>query len=120
VAGRRLLGERLLPQGVELDVVGGRMQQQRIILELAEASVAVEAQQRSICTGLVVVIDVLRRGCAADGAEATLFLEHGVGFLGADPVAARQVIRAATAPLGDASLSPLVVARQAVAGDAGG
>jgi hypothetical protein len=48
---------------MERHVVGGGVEERRIVLELAEPAVAVEAQQGSDGTGPVVVVDVLGRGC---------------------------------------------------------
>jgi hypothetical protein len=48
---------------MERHVVGGGVEERRIVLELAEPAVAVEAQQGSDDTGLMVVVDVLGRGC---------------------------------------------------------
>jgi hypothetical protein len=59
---------------VELDVVGRRVEQQRIVPELAEPSVAVETQESSHRAGLVVVIDVNRGRRLANGAESLLLL----------------------------------------------
>jgi hypothetical protein len=84
---------------VRLDVLRGCPEQARVVLELAEAAVAVEAEQGSDRARLVVVVDVRRRSGLADRAEATLRLEHRVSVLGRDPVPPLQVIRARPAYL---------------------
>jgi hypothetical protein len=71
---------------VVLDVEGGHVEEGRVILELAEATVAVEAQQRSDRTSGVIVVDVGRRGSSADRAQTALGLEHGVGLDCGNPV----------------------------------
>jgi hypothetical protein len=48
------------------------VEQQRIVPELADPAIAVEAQQRSDGTGLVVVIDVDRGRRLANSAEPLL------------------------------------------------
>jgi len=68
----RPLGHHLLADGVELDVVGGRVQEERVVAEQAEALVAPLAQQPTDLTGRVVVVQVLRFGIAADGAAIVL------------------------------------------------
>jgi hypothetical protein len=51
---------------VEGHVVRGGVQELRVVLELAETAVAVEAQERSHRARVVVVIDVDRRSELAD------------------------------------------------------
>jgi hypothetical protein len=103
---------------VVLYVERGEVEEERIVLELTESAVAVEAQQGSDGAGLVVAIQVLCRRRAADGAESALLLQHGVSLLGADPVPPREAVRATTAPLGDSAFASLVVAGPAVRSDA--
>lgn len=60
--------------------------------ELPETSVAVEAQQAADVSVLVAVVHVLGGVLPADGAQPALLLEHAVGVLRADAVAALQVV----------------------------
>jgi hypothetical protein len=71
---------------VPLDVVGGGPQDRRVVLELAEAAVALEAQQLPDDAGRVVVVDVRGWCGTADGAETALCCEHGGRVCRRDPV----------------------------------
>jgi hypothetical protein len=99
---------------VQFDVVSRRVQHGRVVLELAEAAVAVEAEQRPDVSGFMVVINVLGRCGAANGAQAALRIQPKVRFLGRDAVALAEVIRVRPAHLVARLPSPLVVARLAV------
>jgi hypothetical protein len=87
-------------------------------LNCPSPAVAVEAQQGPDRAGLVVVIDVCCGSRPADRTDAALVYQHGVCFLGANPVATIQVIRAASAALRNVPLPPSVVAGKAVSGPA--
>jgi hypothetical protein len=101
---------------VVLDVERGHLKEKRVILELAEATVAVEAQQRSDRTSGVIVVDVGSRGSSADRAHALLSLEHEIRFSRGDPISPRQVVRARAACLVPGNASARVVAGKAVRG----
>jgi hypothetical protein len=77
---------------VESDVLGRGAQHVRVVLELTEPPVAVEAEQRPDGTGHVVVIDVLSGRCLADGAQAALLGQEVICLSGGDAVAASQVV----------------------------
>jgi hypothetical protein len=89
----------VLAQGVELDVVGGGTQDVRVVFELTESAVAVEAQQCSHPAGLVVMVDVDRRRHRADGTEPLLLVEQVVRLRGRDPVSPGEVVAARSADL---------------------
>jgi hypothetical protein len=107
-------GDRVLAHRVETDVLGRFTQEDRIVPELAESAVAVEAEQGSDFSGRMVVVDVCCRRRLADIAQPTLRLEHHVYFFSGDSIASSQVIGTTAAALFDVSLSALVVARQAI------
>jgi hypothetical protein len=53
---------------VELDVVGGSVEQQWVVLELSQTAIAVETQQSPHGSGGVVMVDVDGRRSLAYGA----------------------------------------------------
>jgi ABC-type transporter lipoprotein component MlaA len=63
------------------------MENHRVVLELPEAAIAVEAEQSSNSPGRMIVIDVLGRSGLADGAQSTLLSKHVISFCGGDAVA---------------------------------
>jgi hypothetical protein len=67
-----------LAQGVKADVFGRGTQYGGIVLELAETSVAVEAQQRSDGAGLVIMIDMYGGRHLADRTESVLLGEQKI------------------------------------------
>ena len=75
------------------------MQHQGIVLELAEPAVAVEAEQRSDGTGLVIMIDMDRGSCLADGAESLLLLQQVIRFGRRDAISSSEVVAARSADL---------------------
>jgi hypothetical protein len=79
---------------VVLDVEHGHLQDRRIVLELPEPAVAVEAQEGSHGTGRMIMINMDCRRRSADGTESLLSGEHVVGLSGCDPVPPLQVISA--------------------------
>jgi hypothetical protein len=103
---------------VVLDVEGGQMQQEGVVLELTEPPIAVEAEQRSDLARRMIMIYVLRRGDLANRAEAPSIFEHEIGFFRRDPIAAREVIGTRTTHLLPRGMTPEIVARKAVRGPA--
>jgi hypothetical protein len=85
-----LLGRRSLEVG---DRCG---EPTRVVSELAETAVAVEAEDAANLTGQVAVIDVLGVWSAADGADAALLRDELRNLISADPVALEEVV--VTAP----------------------
>lgn len=71
-----------------LDVKSGKVEEAGVVLELPETAIAVETQQRPHSSRLVVMVDVNGWSSAADGAQSVLLLEHRVGFLASNAVAA--------------------------------
>jgi hypothetical protein len=65
---------------VVFEVERGQVEEARVVSELAQSAVTVEAQQRSHGTRFVVVIHVGRWRGSADRADAVLFREHEVGL----------------------------------------
>jgi hypothetical protein len=68
------------------------MQQQRIVLELAEPAVAVEAQYPAHPTVAVIVVDVFRVGRATDRADPVLLREELPKLPLPDPIPPPQVV----------------------------
>jgi len=101
---------------VSLDVVGGCTEYLRVVLELPEPTVAVEAQQLADLARVMVVVHVSRWRCSTDPAESTLRLEQRIRLLGRDAVPAREVVRPRPAHSLPGRSSPEVVARKAVGG----
>jgi hypothetical protein len=75
-----------------LDVQRGHVQEARIVLELAQPAIAVEAEQGPDATRLVTVVDVRGGGHPADGAEPTLGHEHRIGVIRGYPVSAPEMV----------------------------
>jgi hypothetical protein len=101
---------------VEADVVGRGTQQGGIVLELAQAAIAIETEQGSDAAGRMIVIDVDRRRSLAYRTETTLLLEHRVCFFRCYPVPTPQVVSALAAQQLLRLLASDVVARLAVRG----
>src|SRR5215218_4914525 len=110
---------RLLAQGVELHVVGGRVQKAGVVLELPEPAVAVEAEKRPYHASRVVMVDMVGWRRPTDGAQAALLLKKVVGLFGGNPVAPRQVICAIPPALVRVSTATNSVARQTIAAISG-
>jgi hypothetical protein len=88
---------------LDLGIVGAEVRrrvQERVdrVLELAEPTVAVEAQDAAHRAVVVAVVDVLWRFLAADRAHTTLLCDQRIKVVRADPVAALQVV-VTTAPV---------------------
>jgi hypothetical protein len=99
---------------VVLDIVCRRSQQSRVVPELSETAVAVEAQQGSNRARVMVVVDVLRRRLPTDVAETALGGGHGVYFPCRDAITSLQVIGPRPADPVLRRLATDVVARLAV------
>jgi len=111
--------DQVLAQGVEADVLGRGAQHVRIVLELAQSTVAVEAQQGSDGAGGVIMIDVLCGSSLADRTQPTLSVEQRIGFLRSDAVPASEVICALAADEFLRAAPSGVVTRLAVGRSAG-
>jgi hypothetical protein len=77
---------------VELDVVGGRSQDLRVVAELTQPTVAVEAQDRSHSARGMVVVDMSGGRRLADGTYAVLLPKQVVRLGCRNPVAPREVV----------------------------
>jgi hypothetical protein len=82
----------MLAQRVKADVVGGGVQQLRVVLELTETAVAVEAEQSSHLVRGVIVVDVSCGRGLADGTQTVLHREHDVRFFGGYAVPTAQMV----------------------------
>jgi hypothetical protein len=69
-----------LPFVVVFDVERGDVEEERVVPELAQTAIAVEAQQRSDLTRGVVMVDVRGRGSSADRTHTPLRFEHEIRF----------------------------------------
>jgi hypothetical protein len=77
---------------VVLDVERGQVQQERIVLELTKATVAVEAEEGSHRTGGVVMVDVHGRCRSADRAHPFLSIKKVISLCCRDAVSPREVV----------------------------
>jgi len=68
------------------------MERHRVVLELAEAAVAVEAEQRSDSASRMIMIDVRGRRGLANRTQTVLLFQHRVGFCSRESVATLQVV----------------------------
>jgi hypothetical protein len=80
-----------LPRGsLQIRVRTG--EEPRVVLELTEAAVAVEAQYPAHPAVAMIVINVLRAGTATDGAAALLGSQHLVEFGLTDAITPPEVV----------------------------
>jgi hypothetical protein len=106
-----------LPRG-SFQVRNSFGEEHRVVPELPQAAVAVEAQYPANPPGAMIVINVLGVGSATDGTDAPLLSQHLVDLCLPHAVAPAQVVLARAATLLDAGLSARVVAGLAVAAEA--
>jgi hypothetical protein len=104
----------VLADRVEPDVLSGRAQHVRIVLELAQPAVAVEAEESTHLAGHMVVIHVYSGRDPADGTQATLGGQQRIRFLSGDAVPTSKVIGPLAANEVFGATAPGVVARLAV------
>jgi hypothetical protein len=84
------MGQKPLPRG-SLQICDRTGKERRIVPELPQAAVAVEAQYLACPTGAMIVINVFRVVGATDGAAAPLGRQQLVELFSSDAVSASEV-----------------------------
>src|SRR5919107_3875979 len=109
------MDQKPLPRG-SLRICDRTGKERRIVPELPQAAVAVEAQYPAYPTGAMIVINVFRVVGATDGAAAPLGRQQLVELGSADAIAAAEVVltRTTVKPL------PCLITASGVAGQAVG
>jgi hypothetical protein len=91
------LGRFSTHHSARLDVVDGVGQTLRIIRKLAQATVAIEAENTSNFTGIMVMVDLIRIVSTANRTHIRLLLDQLVNVSSADSVSSLEVVVARSA-----------------------